>query len=129
MDNRVQDFMKVSFDIDADFTSLFNWNTKQVFLSLVAEYPTKRHELNQVVLWDRIVRSKKDANVYLLDATNKYPFREVSKNFANVNGSTFTLKWNTMPKVGILAYGDEQRTNEYSIPARLQRDGIAELYF
>lgn len=82
MDNRVQDFMKVSFDIDADFTSLFNWNTKQVFLSLVAEYPTKRHELNQVVLWDRIVRSKKDANVYLLDATNKYPFREVSKNFA-----------------------------------------------
>lgn len=34
-----------------------------------------------------------------------------------------------MPKVGILAYGDEQRTNEYSIPARLQRDGIAELYF
>ena len=43
MDDRIQDFAKVTFDMDADFTPLFNWNTKQVFLSLVAEYSSLRH--------------------------------------------------------------------------------------
>lgn len=43
MDGRVQDFAKVTFDMDADFTPLFNWNTKQIFLSLVAEYGSSRH--------------------------------------------------------------------------------------
>lgn len=43
MDDRVQDFTKVTFDMDADFSNLFNWNTKQLFLSLVAEYPSTKH--------------------------------------------------------------------------------------
>lgn len=32
---------KIVFDLDADLTSLFNWNTKQVFVYLTAEYPGK----------------------------------------------------------------------------------------
>lgn len=43
MDRRLQDYAKVSFDIDADFTPLFNWNTKQVFLSLAADYDSRAH--------------------------------------------------------------------------------------
>jgi signal peptidase complex subunit 3 len=43
LDRRVQDYAKVVFDIDADFTKLFNWNTKQVFLSLAAEYDSNAH--------------------------------------------------------------------------------------
>jgi signal peptidase complex subunit 3 len=43
MDRRLQDYAKVDFDIDADFTPLFNWNTKQVFLSLAADYDSKAH--------------------------------------------------------------------------------------
>lgn len=43
LDRRVQDYVKVVFDIDADFSKLFNWNTKQVFLSLAAEYDSKAH--------------------------------------------------------------------------------------
>lgn len=43
MDRNVQDYVQVSFDLDADFTRLFNWNTKQVFVSLTAQYDTKKH--------------------------------------------------------------------------------------
>lgn len=43
MDRNIQDFVEVSFDVDADFTGLFNWNTKQVFVSLAAQYDTKKH--------------------------------------------------------------------------------------
>lgn len=99
----MQDYVKVLFDIDADFSNLFNWNTKQVFLSLAAEYDSKAHvrpggcmqygtkltssghdvlqAKNQVVVWDRIIRQRSDAHVKLQEAVNKYGFREVSKSF------------------------------------------------
>ena len=34
----------------ADLNPLFNWNVKQLFLYLTAEYQTPSNELNQVVL-------------------------------------------------------------------------------
>lgn len=49
---------------------------------------------------------------------------------SNISASAFTLKWNVMPHVGLLAYGDEQRTREYHLPARLDNDGkVVKLYF
>lgn len=37
----------------------------------------------------------------------------------NVTSTTFTLKWNVMPHVGILAYGDEARTGELEVPKKV----------
>ena len=62
----------LNFDLEADLTPLFNWNVKQLFLYLTAEYKTRNNALNQVVLWDKIVL--KDGN-YKLDykgAKTKY---------------------------------------------------------
>lgn len=39
----MQDYLLASFDVEADVSSLFNWNTKQVFLSIVAEYNSISH--------------------------------------------------------------------------------------
>ena len=36
---------------------------------------------NEVVIWDRILRSKQDAHVALNSARNKYGFREVGRSF------------------------------------------------
>jgi len=33
----------LNFDLDADLSSLFNWNTKQVFAYLVADYKTAKY--------------------------------------------------------------------------------------
>ncbi|KAL9938681.1 hypothetical protein V8E36_002400 [Tilletia maclaganii] len=118
MDRRVQDYLKASFDIDADFSPLFNWNTKQVFVSLAAEYVSPRHAVNQAVIWDRILRRKEDARVSIDGEGNKYGFRAVSKSFKNITDVEFVLKWNAMPHVGALAYGDEARTGSLKIPAR-----------
>jgi signal peptidase complex subunit 3 len=38
----------LQFDIDADLTGLWNWNVKQLFVFLMAEYQTKHSKLNQV---------------------------------------------------------------------------------
>lgn len=38
---------------------------------------------------------------------------------SNITSATFTLKWNVMPKVGILAYGDEAQTGSIEVPKKL----------
>ena len=38
----------LTFDLEADLTPLFNWNVKQLFLYLSAEYETPRNAVNQV---------------------------------------------------------------------------------
>jgi hypothetical protein len=53
-----------TFTMDVDMTPVFNWNVRQVFMYVTAEYdveipeggrtPVERH--NQVVLWDKVVR-------------------------------------------------------------------------
>lgn len=118
-DRRTQEFLEFDFDFESDLlgskaaalgngagnprrgTVWNKWNTKQVFLSLVAEWqgpPTKpdqngkrsfsssdqsetgsglaKKTSNQAVLWDRIVRRPEDANV-IVRSRNKYGLRTV----------------------------------------------------
>jgi len=44
------------FDMKADLTELFHWNNKQLFLYVMAEYKTEQNDINQVVVWDRIIK-------------------------------------------------------------------------
>ncbi|KAK7467607.1 Signal peptidase complex subunit [Stygiomarasmius scandens] len=101
----------VNFNITADLTPLFHWNTKQLFLYLEAEYQNAQGVNNTVVLWDRIVRRKEDA-VINYAGKNKYAFREISSSFKKVPNSHYSLKYNVMPYVGVLTYGEAARTAE-----------------
>ncbi|KIS70186.1 signal peptidase complex subunit SPC3 [Mycosarcoma maydis] len=133
MDRSIQDFVQVDFNIDADFAPLFDWNTKQVFVSLSASYDSAKH-VSEVVIWDRILRSKQDAHVALNTAKNKYGFREVSRSFKDITNTTFTLKYNIMPKVGLLHYADEFTSQSIPIPPKQllpngQQPKIQRLYY
>ena len=41
----------VKFDIDADFSRVFNWNTKQLYVFVVAEYETKDFKRNTPLIF------------------------------------------------------------------------------
>ena len=41
-DRRIQSYLETTFDLDMDLEPLFNWNTKQVFLSLTASYKSPK---------------------------------------------------------------------------------------
>jgi signal peptidase complex subunit 3 len=89
-------------------TPLFNWNTKQVFVYLTAEYPGKRPDIsNRVTFWDSIVPTKEDAVLKLENAKGKYPVYDVGQGFEERN-ATIHLEWNVQPHVGMLVYGDTQ---------------------
>ena len=64
----------LTFDLEADLTSVFNWNAKQLFLYLVAEYQTPKNVLNQVVLWDKIILRGENAKIDVKSINTKYYF-------------------------------------------------------
>ncbi|KAF1918865.1 signal peptidase subunit-domain-containing protein [Ampelomyces quisqualis] len=54
-----EEYAHVKFDLDADLGTLFNWNTKQVFLYLKAVYPSTRasEPPSEAIIWDAILAS------------------------------------------------------------------------
>ncbi|KAH9988452.1 signal peptidase subunit [Russula compacta] len=106
--HRRQEYAFVTFNITADLSTLFNWNTKQLFVYLEGEYTNAKGVRNEVVFWDRIVRRREDA-VIAVSGKNKYPFREMSAKFKGSTPANYTLKYNLMPFVGVLTYGEAAR--------------------
>ncbi|KAF2754764.1 signal peptidase 22 kDa subunit [Pseudovirgaria hyperparasitica] len=54
-----EEYAHIKFDLDADLTTLFNWNTKQVFLYITATYPSLRasEPASSAIIWDAIIPS------------------------------------------------------------------------
>lgn len=57
-----EEYAIIKFSMDADLSSLFTWNTKQVFVYVTAEWPTggggahsNGNATNQAVIWDSII--------------------------------------------------------------------------
>ncbi|KAL8738073.1 MAG: hypothetical protein Q9181_001097 [Wetmoreana brouardii] len=59
-----EDYAHIRFDLDADLTSLFNWNTKQLFVWVAATYPaiTPSEPPSQAIIWDAIINSEAQKN-------------------------------------------------------------------
>ncbi|KAH9025488.1 signal peptidase subunit-domain-containing protein [Lactarius hengduanensis] len=95
--HRRQEYAFVNFNITADLSPLFHWNTKQLFVTWKQSTRTQRGVRNQVVFWDRIIRRQEDA-VIAVSGKNKYPFREISAKFKYV-ASPFVLPPVELPHV------------------------------
>lgn len=52
-----EEYAVIRFSLDADLSSLFGWNTKQVFVYVTAEWPAAAggNATNQAVIWDQII--------------------------------------------------------------------------
>lgn len=97
---------RLQFDLDADLTPLFNWNTKQIFVYLTAEYDGKSEgSSNRVTYWDKIITSKDDAVLSLKGAKAKYSVWDVEKSFRGREANV-RLEWNVQPYIGPLVYGE-----------------------
>jgi len=92
----------LTFDLKADLTSLFNWNVKELFLYLTAEYKTRENELNQVVLWDKILLRGENALLDYKNLNTKYYFWDDGNGLKGNKNVTLTLSWNIVPNAGLL---------------------------
>lgn len=98
-DGRVVDRAFLTFDLEADLTTVFNWNVKNVFVFLLAEYKSESNNLNQVVLWDRSGLSKDEAVISLKNESIKYALFDMYNELQGVDVS-LKLVWDPMPNTG-----------------------------
>ncbi|KAI8622007.1 signal peptidase 22kDa subunit [Chytriomyces sp. MP71] len=104
----------VHFDLNADLSPLFNWNTKQLFVFLVAEYSTPSHAHNQVTLWDDIITTKEESNIKLKRKKAEYALSDIDNKIGGFDAN-LTLHWDIMPWVGVLIH-DHSEPTKIKIP-------------
>lgn len=97
----VHDLGLLSFDIKADLTKLFDWNTKELFLYLYANYSTPNNVVNQVVLWDKIILRGENPVIDLTNMDLKYRFFDDGLGLRG-NDVNLVLAWNVIPNAGML---------------------------
>lgn len=110
--NKLQQYAFINFDLDADFSTLWNWNTKQVFAWVSVVYndnsskptPVGKHTDNEVIIWDAILTEREDALVSIVNEKAKYNFNDISGRFGQRN-ATLRVGWNLQPHVGALVWG------------------------
>ncbi|KAJ3658498.1 hypothetical protein Zmor_010233 [Zophobas morio] len=92
----------LTFDLQTNLTGLFNWNVKQLFLYLTAEYETANNKLNQIVLWDKIILRGETAVLDFKNMNTKYYFWDDGDGLRGNKNITLTLSWNIIPNAGLL---------------------------
>ncbi|KAF2969358.1 hypothetical protein GQX73_g4182 [Xylaria multiplex] len=60
--SKKEEYAIIKFSLDADMSSLFTWNTKQLFVYVTAEWPSTpsgdgTNQTNKAVIWDSIITS------------------------------------------------------------------------
>jgi len=113
-----KDIAVLTFDLHADLTPAFNWNVKQLFVFVVAEYRTKTNPLNQVVVWDKIIEYQTNAKLRMDKATVEYGLIDQGTELRN---TTVNLKlvWDHMPLTGRL-FMDKLPTSSFKLPGKYQ---------
>lgn len=91
----------LALNIKADLSSCFNWNTKQLFLYVVAKYETPKNKRNEVILWDRVATHPQEATLELLNEMNKYPLRDYGRSLRN-RTVALHLEYVYHPIVGVM---------------------------
>lgn len=94
-----KDIFRLSFDLQADLRLVFDWNVKQLFVYLVAEYSSPGFPLTQAVIWDKIIQTRKEAVLDYHGMEAEYYLTD-----DNLRGKDIRLKlkWNVIPYVGLL---------------------------
>ncbi|XP_044748063.1 signal peptidase complex subunit 3 [Coccinella septempunctata] len=106
----------LTLDLQTDLSHLFNWNVKQLFLYLTAEYETVNNKLNQVVLWDKIILRGENAKLNYKNMNTKYYFWDDGNGLRGNKNITLTLSWNIIPNAGFLPNIFAQGSHSFKFP-------------
>lgn len=97
-----KDFASFVFSLDADLRPVFNWNVKQLFVYISANYSTVekgKQQYSEVILWDKIIQSPEMALLHYAELRNKYALVDKGNVLRNT-AITFKLNWDITPYAG-----------------------------
>ncbi|QUC20706.1 uncharacterized protein UV8b_04947 [Ustilaginoidea virens] len=128
-----EEYAILKFSLDADLSSLFTWNTKQLFVYVTADWPAgpAANTTNSAVIWDSIITSpsadhlqnigpvamkklKRSAQGKSIDPSRgllklrnqrpKYQITHPSGRIAKTDNVVLKLHYNVQPWVGLLTW-------------------------
>ncbi|KAF4983024.1 hypothetical protein FZEAL_1469 [Fusarium zealandicum] len=133
--SKKEEYAIIKFSLDADFSSLFTWNTKQLFVYVTAEWPGPKNATNEAVIWDSIITNpsadhlmnigpvamkklKRSAEGKTIDPSRgllklrnqkpKYQITHPSSKIAEKDGVELKVHYNVQPWVGLLTWDQNQ---------------------
>mmetsp|Transcript_47082 Transcript_47082/g.94886 ORF Transcript_47082/g.94886 Transcript_47082/m.94886 type:complete len:183 (-) Transcript_47082:225-773(-) len=115
-----KDVAVLTFDLHADLAPAFDWNIKQLFVFVVAEYRSKTNPLNQVVIWDKIIEDPKDAKLDMDKATVEYGLIDQGAELRNTTVQ-LRLVWDHMPLTGRL-FMESVPMSSFKLPGEYTSD-------
>ena len=111
---------QLNIELHADLRPEFNWNTKQLYVYVAAEYATETSPQNEMVIWNRIIENRADAKLDIRKLPKMYPFVFASEMNAGSGllglEYNISLAWNVMPKVGRL-YTRKETVSGLKLPS------------
>ncbi|XXQ35021.1 Signal peptidase complex subunit 3 [Plasmodiophora brassicae] len=105
---------KVRFGLDYDFTRMFHWNVKQLFVYVLASYTSPTGVDNNVVIWDQIIPRIGRHDVHIDWQTPEYKLYDVLSELSEAN-LTLSVNWDVMPSVGLI-HGHQGHSHTIQLP-------------
>lgn len=100
---------------------MWNWNINRMYVYVTAEYSTRQFPRNEVVIWDAILHSRKEAVVSRKAKRNKYSLKDHGFGLRGRN-VTLKFKYNIMPYMGPLMYGAVGE-HQFTLPDEYLKSG------
>ena len=99
---------------------MFNWNVKQLFVYVVAEFASASNARNEVVIWDKIVQTKEDAGLLQFQEEGvKYFLADQHDELRGAN-VTLRLEWDIMPVCGRIFVHTGATKANFALPEAYQ---------
>ena len=96
---RKVDMALFTFDLDADFTPCFNWNTKMIFVWVKAQFKTDKVPYNTATIWDTMITNKEKAHLQLTNERLEYLLMDFGRHLKG-NEVELTVEWMVIPWAG-----------------------------
>lgn len=106
----------VQFNLEADFEDCFDWNVKQLFIYLTANYKTSTNVVNQVILWDHVLNRGEKSQLDLKYQSPEYYMWDDGFGLLGNKNVTLTLSVNVIPNAGFLQIGNTAPSHTFTFP-------------
>lgn len=111
--NKKEQHADIRFDLDADLSPLFTWNTKQVFVYITADYPAGAgEEQSESVIWDLIIPATATPWSWQNLKTTYFPDKKTQRAARNKNKKG-AAKTTALTKPGRLSLKNQK--NKYKL--------------
>ncbi|KIV86118.1 hypothetical protein PV11_01753 [Exophiala sideris] len=112
-----EEYAQIKFDLDADLSSLFTWNTKQLFVYVTANYPSDKNSQtrnSEAVIWDAIIPAT--STPYSWQNLKQRYFPEKKSKSKSRKGSDTKSKTTDLVKPGVISLKNQKPKYQITDP-------------